>query len=180
MQPNATPCFSPVSAPAPALRDDAEALHEAVSALVRIYQYRDRDRICCHDISVTQCHALEALAEHGALRSQTLAAHLRLDKSTTTRVIDALVRKHYVSRRPAPDDARAVQLEITASGTALYVRIRDELVVQQEQLLVDLDPAARRAAIGVIQRLAQAAQRRFDAGVSVGAASTCCAPVCSP
>lgn len=177
MQPNDAACALPAAPATPALRDDAEALHEAVSALVRIYQYRDRDRICCHDISVTQCHALEALAEQGALRSQALATHLRLDKSTTTRVIDALVRKNYVSRRPDPDDARAVQLEISASGTALYVRIRAELVAQQAQLLADLDPAARRAAIGVIQRLAQAARQRFDGGVSVGEVpASCCAP----
>ena len=36
------------------LHRDAEALQEAVADLVRIYQFRDRDRICCHDISVTQ------------------------------------------------------------------------------------------------------------------------------
>src|SRR5262245_19696817 len=41
------------------LQDDAEALHAAVSDLVRIYQLRDRNQICCYDISVTQCYALE-------------------------------------------------------------------------------------------------------------------------
>ena len=44
----------------------AQAL-QAVVDLVRVYQFRDRDRICCHDISVTQCHALEALVEHGPM-----------------------------------------------------------------------------------------------------------------
>ena len=29
--------------------------------LVRVYQFRDRDHICCHDVSVTQCYALEML-----------------------------------------------------------------------------------------------------------------------
>lgn len=48
-----------------AIDADAEALHTAVADLVRVYQFRDRDRICCHDISVTQCYALEALVEHG-------------------------------------------------------------------------------------------------------------------
>ena len=83
------------------LMQDAEALHGALSELVRIYQFRDRDRICCHDISVTQCYALEALVEHGPMRSQALARRLMLDKSTTTRVVDALAEIVTKADRPA-------------------------------------------------------------------------------
>ena len=50
-----------------ALDRDARGLHEAVADLVRVYQFRDRDRICCHDVSVTQCYALETIVEHGPL-----------------------------------------------------------------------------------------------------------------
>lgn len=35
------------------LMRDAEELHEALNQLVRVYQFRDRDRICCYDVSVT-------------------------------------------------------------------------------------------------------------------------------
>lgn len=143
------------------LQGDAEALHVALASLVRIYQFRDRDRICCHDISVTQCHALEVLVEQGAMRSQELAATLRLDKSTTTRVIDALVRKGHVARSADPDDARAVSLRATASGRALYRRINQGLVQQQVELLRDMSPTARREATRLIRRLGQAAQARF-------------------
>jgi MarR family transcriptional regulator, 2-MHQ and catechol-resistance regulon repressor len=164
-----------VPADAAALLADAAALHAAVSQLVRIYQYRDRERICCHDISVTQCHALEALVDGGPMRSQALAAQLRLDKSTTTRVVDALQRKGYVERTPAADDARAVTLRATASGRALYERINEELIAQQAELLADLDPALRRAGAEVVRRLARAAQARFVSGASVDS----CAPSCS-
>lgn len=148
------------------LMQDAEALHGALSDLVRIYQYRDRDRICCHDISVTQCHALEALVGHGPMRAQELARRLMLDKSTTTRVVDALERKGYVERTPAPDDARALSLVVTRSGRALHDRISRELVAQQAALLADVDPALRADVIAVIRRLAQAAQARFVDGAA--------------
>jgi hypothetical protein len=59
-------------------------LHEALSELVRVYQFRDRDRICCHDISVTQCYALEALLRRGPCGLNELAAELYLDKSTAS------------------------------------------------------------------------------------------------
>lgn len=156
------------------LRRDARALHAAVSDLVRLYQFRDRDKICCHDISVTQCHALEALVERGPSRSQVLATALRLDKSTTTRVVDALVRKGYVERRPDPEDARAVSLCVTREGRALYERINDELIDQQVGLLRDLDPELRAAATEVVRRLARAAQGRFV--TSSGNCDTACSP----
>ena len=156
----------------PALLEDAAALHAAVGDLVRLYQVRDREKICCHDISVTQCSALEALVERGPMRSQALAEVLMLDKSTTTRVIDALVRKQYVARTPALDDRRAVTLRATAAGRRLYQRIERELVAQQAAVLADLGSAARQAAIEVVRRLAAASQARFRAGES-------CAPACT-
>jgi MarR family 2-MHQ and catechol resistance regulon transcriptional repressor len=156
------------------LTADAEALNAAVSELVRVYQFRDRDQICCYDISVTQCYALEALADHGPMRSQALAGRLLLDKSTTTRVVDALERKKYVERLPDPADARALSLRITGSGRALVDKIKHELVAQHAQLLADLDPQVRSRVTDVIRRLARAAQARFVSGVSVGG----CAPSC--
>lgn len=153
------------------LMQDARALQAAVAELVRIYQVRDRDRICCHDISVTQCHALEVLVSRGPMRAQALAEALRLDKSTVTRVVDALVRKAYVERLPDPDDARAQSLRVTAAGRALFKRIDDEMTQQQAALLGDLAPEIRAGATELIQRLARAAEQRFVPGAC--APSTC-------
>lgn len=154
------------------LRQDAAAMHVAVSELVRLYQFRDRERICCHDISVTQCQALEVLVGQGVMRSQALAAELMLDKSTTTRVVDALVRKGYVERRTDADDARALALSVTTTGRALFERINDDLIRQQTELVADLEPQMRAAAIEVLRRLVRAAQRRF--------VSSSCQSACGP
>lgn len=167
------------SHPSPArLRKDAERLHVAVTHLVRLYQFRDRDRICCHDISITQCHALELLVERGPSRSQALADALMLDKSTTTRVVDALVRKGYVERRPDPDDARAHALTITRSGRALYERINGELIDQQVEILRDLDPGVRDGATEVLRRLTRAAQARLVGGSAAASCATTTADGC--
>ena len=69
---------------------------------MRVYQFRDRDRICCHDISVTQCYALETLVEHGPLRLGGLAERCSSDKSTTSRVVGTLVKKGYAQRGRTP------------------------------------------------------------------------------
>ena len=159
---------------------DAAALQAAVADLVRVYQFRDRDRICCHDISVTQCYALETLAEHGPMRLNALAERLFLDKSTTSRVVAALVKKGYAEQGRDAHDARAIALSVTRKGRALYLRITEDLVAQQKQLLQDLDPDVRRGAVQLLRRLAQAADARFRSGMSVGSGQTCCAPAADP
>jgi DNA-binding MarR family transcriptional regulator len=159
MQPKRSP-----SAPDARLQADAEILSAAVAELVRVYQFRDRDRICCHDISVTQGNALEMLARRGPMRAQALAECLRLDKSTTTRVVDALERKGYVQRASDPVDARALSLRITRAGRTLQARIERELVAQHANLLADFDPSMRAAAADVVRRLARAAEARFVGG----------------
>ena len=177
-----TPARRPVQAPlAPSgpaarrLQADAEALHAALSDLVRVYQFRDRDRICCHDISVTQCYALEALVDRGPLRLNALADLLFLDKSTTSRVVAALVRKGYVQNAADAADRRAIALTPTAAGRRLCARITADLVEQQKSLLRDMTPDVRMGAIQVIRGMARAADRRFRSGVSVAGSASCAA-----
>jgi MarR family 2-MHQ and catechol resistance regulon transcriptional repressor len=142
------------------LQQDATALYEAVNQLVRLYQFRDRDLICCHDVSVTQCYALEFLAEHGSLRLQQLAELMLLDKSTSSRVVDSLVKKGYVTRIAETDDRRAVALTATDKGVALYQQIRAELIAQEQQLIAHLSPEMRQASIEVIRALSAQVKQR--------------------
>jgi MarR family 2-MHQ and catechol resistance regulon transcriptional repressor len=158
------------------LERDAAELQAAVADLVRVYQFRDRDRICCHDISVTQCHALETLVGHGPLRLSALAERLFLDKSTTSRVVATLVKKGYVEQGADAQDGRATALSATRKGRSLCARITDDLVDQQKQLLQDLDPDVRSGVVRVLRRLAQAADARFRSGTAAGDGKTCCAP----
>jgi MarR family 2-MHQ and catechol resistance regulon transcriptional repressor len=160
--------------PPPTTRLDADAvdLHTALSELVRVYQFRDRDRICCHDISVTQCYALEALLRRGPSGLNELAAELYLDKSTASRVVATLERKKYVTRERHPDDGRAVVLSASPAGRRLYERIRTDLVAETRDLLQDFEPEVRKGAARLILRLARAAAVR--SGVAAGAA--CCPP----
>lgn len=157
MQPNAATRIQPDER----LLADAQALQLAVTELVRLYQLRDREKICCHDISVTQCWALEALIERGDMNGQALADALRLDKSTTSRVVDALERKGYVERTPDLADRRAVLLRVTRSGRGLHQRIQRDLVAQQAEILRDLPPAVRSGATDVVRRLVRAARSQF-------------------
>jgi DNA-binding MarR family transcriptional regulator len=154
----------PVLTVDPELERDSADLYDALSNLVRVYQFRDRDRICCYDISVTQCYALEGLVRLGGMTLNDLAAHLYLDKSTASRVVDALERKGFVARTPHPVDRRAVLLEATEAGRVLETKIRDEILVEEQKLLADFPHDMRQAMTQLLSRLARAAAGRIETG----------------
>ena len=148
----------------PALDADAAELHGVLSELKRVYQFRDRGRICCYDIAVTQCWALNALLGAGSLTLNQLAAKLYLDKSTTSRVVNALERKGYVRRTRHPEDGRAVVLRATAAGARLQARIEREMLEMERGLLSEFDGEVRRSMVQLIGRLVAAAGARLEAG----------------
>jgi MarR family transcriptional regulator, 2-MHQ and catechol-resistance regulon repressor len=146
----------------PTLRRDAAALRQALSELSRVYAFRERDRICCHDVSVTQCYALDALGGEGPLTLNELAAELYLDKSTTSRVVDALERKGYAERLENPASRRSILVGITPGGEALRRRIEADILADEMRLLEEVPPEVRRAAAELVGRLATAAASRVD------------------
>jgi MarR family transcriptional regulator, 2-MHQ and catechol-resistance regulon repressor len=147
---------------------DALALHRVMSDLVRMFQFRDRDRICCHDISVTQCYALEALATHDGQTLNDLAAELFLDKSTASRVVDALVAKGYALRGPHPHDGRAVLITITARGRRLYEKIDAELLGEVRSVAASFSAEVRRSMAAMLEGLLRAAAPRLAGGACCG------------
>jgi DNA-binding MarR family transcriptional regulator len=153
----ASPSLTPASEADPRLAADARELHRVLSDLMRVVQFRDRDRICCHDVSVSQCYALEAVQRRGPLTLNELAAHLYLDKSTASRVVKALAEKGYIERRPHPDDGRAMQLVATAAGRRLHAVIERDLLAEVETLVADFDPDVRRALASLLARLSRSA-----------------------
>jgi DNA-binding MarR family transcriptional regulator len=129
---------------------------------VRVYQFRDRKRICYYDVSVTQCYALSAIIKHRSMTLNRLAQEMYLDKSTASRVVGSLERKGYVRRSVDPKDARALSLEATKKGLKLHSQIEQDLVTEMKKLAAGIDPHIRQATAGLIARLAKAATDRFS------------------
>lgn len=149
--------------PRPAdLQTQARELYDVLTRLGRTWLFQDRDCACCYDVSVTQCHALRLLWERGPSTVNQLAAGLYLEKSTASRVIDALERKGYVRRREHPEDGRAVLVEVTESGNRLLKKIEEDLLPRHAQILADFPPAVARGTIHLLERLCEAAERRID------------------
>ena len=75
-----------------------------------------------HDLSLTQLRVLGILRDRRA-RVTGLAAHLGLDKSTMSGLIDRAERRGLVARGKDPEDKRVVDVYLTPAGLALTQRL---------------------------------------------------------
>ena len=146
----------PPEAPDPALERDTEELYDALSDLVRVYQFRDRDRICCFDVSVSQCYALEALVRRGG------------DDAERPRGA-ALPRQEHGEPGGGRPGAQGVRGPPAASGgppgraprgdhgrpRALEEKIRESILAEERQLLAGFAPEVRQAMTQLLRQLAR-------------------------
>jgi len=145
------------------LLTDAGHLSAALSELIRVIQFRDRDRACCYDISVSQCYALKRVVEAGPLTINELAAHLYLDKSTASRVANGLVDKGLVVRERDSEDGRVVRLLATCEGASVSSSIESDLTHEYAEMLSDFGPEVRAAITRLVARLGRSFTTRVEA-----------------
>jgi DNA-binding MarR family transcriptional regulator len=149
------------------LEEGAERLHRLTKELLRRYQFRDWNQVCCYEISVSQSHILDVLAEEGELAMQQLAQRMYKSVSTMTRVAGQLVRKGYIKRRQNPEDRRIVHVSITPQGKAIIAAIQRDMIATQKAILETVPPEEWAGAFKVLEALSHGARRWQE---------TCCRP----
>jgi DNA-binding MarR family transcriptional regulator len=124
-----------------ALGIDAARLRAAVLRLAR--------RLRKHELAgltPSQLSTLSSVGQCGPVRLGDLAAAERIAPSTLTRLVNVLEDRGYLLRQPAPDDARAYLVTVTAAGHDVLERIRAEATNLLTDILLTL-PADQRAAL---------------------------------
>lgn len=148
----------------PSLDRQVESFHRVFTDLVRKYQFRDRQELACHGLTVSQCHALEAIGEDGMVRMGGLASRLHLTESTTTRIVDQLVAKELVTRRLDGRDRRVCCVGLSRQGKALHRRIRVELLEREKTFLRHMTATSRQALIRGLEELSRSVDSWRDGG----------------
>jgi MarR family transcriptional regulator, 2-MHQ and catechol-resistance regulon repressor len=128
-------------------------IYRALSDLARRYQFRSKEEVCCYGLTVSQCYALQELHDFGKMPSSDLALRLSLDLSSTTRLVDQLVRKKLAVRTKKAEDARIREIEITESGRRLISRIQNDLSSIVIHALKDFPDEVLNVLPNVLQRL---------------------------
>ncbi len=141
----------------------AEIFFDALQDLLRAYQFRDREQPLRCGLSVTACYALEHIVRGGPTTVKELAAALRLDKSTASRVASSLEASGNIARTPHATDKRASWLGATAKGRALHERVRDGLIARQAPLIAHVDEQTLRTMAELLRDLTDGASSTLDA-----------------
>jgi MarR family transcriptional regulator, 2-MHQ and catechol-resistance regulon repressor len=140
---------------------DASDVYDVMTELLRIYQFRDRDRVASHGLTVTQAYALDIILRRDDLAAKELAQELALEKSTVSRLIDGMVANDLVERSGHPRDARSALLRATPLGRRLYSAFRRNIVRENVDVLRGLAPSQRATLIETLRRFTDAARRRI-------------------
>ncbi len=121
--------------------DGATLLREVTRRWVRA----QRDTVaCCGPQSTARCHVLGELARSGPLRLTELAARLGADKSWTSRTVAAMAGEGLLLCGGAAEDARVVQVALTAAGRARWRRMDAALRRHAKRALSSLSAEERR------------------------------------
>ena len=87
------------------------------------------------DITAPQLIVLASVANREADSASQLCKSISYDPGAMTRMIDRLEQKGLVRRVPRPDDRRAMTLEMTAAGRALFPKLLAAKETVQAQFL---------------------------------------------
>jgi len=109
-----------VAAPSPASRHGITRLINRVR--VELIDALDRE-LAPFDITAPQLIVLASVANGEADSAAGLCKTISYDPGAMTRMIDRLQQKGLVRRIPHPDDRRAMNLELTVAGKALYPQL---------------------------------------------------------
>ena len=138
----------------------AADLDRLLTSLIKRYQFRDRNQICCADVTVSQCYVLKELGRGESLDMGRLAARMSLKASTLTRVVDQLERKKYAARRRLPADLRICCVELTPQGKSVLKRLEGMIHRSEREVLETLSKSDREGLLNGLKKLNAALDAR--------------------
>ena len=109
------------------LRDHEPSVLDALTAADDLIMAVLMPALNRHDLTVEHFRALRLLSESGGATVGEIAARTGTTPSSTTRLVDRLVERNLVFRRPAPTDRRSVLLSLSDTGRARWAALLADL-----------------------------------------------------
>ncbi len=94
-----------------------------LSELFQVVRFCRQDAMFCEDVTFSQFIILDRISEKGFLNMSELRQILAVDKSTTTRLVNPLVRNGLIERKKSENDSRSVILRLTPAGEDVHGRV---------------------------------------------------------
>lgn len=115
-------------------------LQKGVQQFVRRFGALEQHQTPCgFPINVTQAHALQELSNVDKLTQHELSGILGINKSTTSRLVEKLVQKGFVSRDINTENRRQCFIYLTDKGREVNKKITQKRNDKYEKLLGKMD-----------------------------------------
>jgi DNA-binding MarR family transcriptional regulator len=139
--------------------DPRAAIGEALFRVARAVMFgSDRDSPLT-ELPVSQLRCLRVVGYHEGLKMQDLAARMDVKLSALSQVVDRLVKKGMVERRPDAEDRRVVRLHLTDEARPLLDAMKRTRETRLSAAVAELDPEALPRVIEGMRLLAAAGER---------------------
>ena len=90
---------------------------------------------CCCSVNKTQCFLIVEIGRKPGISVKELADILRIDKSGVSRLVEDLVQKEFVERKPSAEDRRFVTLNLLPKGQERFEKIEHDMYYRFKEVL---------------------------------------------
>ena len=90
---------------------------------------------CCCSVNKTQCFLIVEIGRKPGISVKELADILRIDKSGVSRLVEDLVQKEFVERKPSAEDRRFVTLNLLTKGQERFEKIEHDMYYKFKEVL---------------------------------------------
>jgi DNA-binding MarR family transcriptional regulator len=154
--------------------------HTPDSALLREVArlYLQLQRSCaaaCGDTSSTQCFILGEVYRSGPITQADLGRKLGLDKSWTSRAVEALAQEGLLVKESAPEDRRTVVISLSKAGRKRAEELDRALNEQADQIIGRVPQRQRPGIYESLRLLRDALRAETDTETSGKAQKAKCA-----
>jgi DNA-binding MarR family transcriptional regulator len=128
------------------MNKDHKDLLEILKCFAREIRCCSQDETFFGAFTFQQFVIVDIIAQRKEIPMNELHALLAVEKSTTTRLVNPLIRKGFLKRTKSPHDSRAARLELTPEGKEIHKKVWDCLAVFFRGILKNI-PVSRKSEV---------------------------------
>jgi DNA-binding MarR family transcriptional regulator len=147
------------------IKESTSELLEVFGGLSQVMRCCCRDEAFCEGVTFHQFMILDAVAKEKELHMADLHKLLSVEKSTTTRLVNPLIKKGLIRRDKADHDFRAVKFTLTKDGRETHKKVLICLTAFFQKVLGNI-PAKKRTDVLESVKIFITAIKNSDNGCS--------------
>jgi len=133
------------------IKEHAEQLIFLIPAISRVFQIGSPQEILDMDLTLLELCVVRELSCHKELGMSEVGKALSVNLRTLTRIVDKLVKKDLVVRKPNPDDRRVVRISLTPKGNRASYMLEQEKRKRVEAFLRRMTFDERRTLLNIVK-----------------------------